>query len=341
MIEVMAVFKNVHISGVGTYHPQKVLDNEYYINHFKQSGEEEHVKALLEKVGRNTRTLAEEHETSISMEVNAAQNALNNAGLTSADIDMIISATDTPEFLSPSCALLIKNKLQAKNVVGVFDVNSDCIGMLIGIDVASRYLKTDSKKYKRILVTGSFLISPFARKDNLVTYAALADGAAAIILEVKEQDRPRGFLGSNMFTDDSYNDTIRFPSCGLSNINKEHVGSYERKMEWNDFDFSFLSDRWYTLMAELLEEHDYTAKDVSHYCMSQFSKSDIEKTLEKFGANMEKATFVGDKYGYTGSASPIMALAERLQQQPFHEDDLIVFCSVAAGYSMSSILYKW
>ena len=76
------MFKNVHIAGVGTYHPKKVVDNEYYINHFKQCGEEEHVKALLEKVGRNTRTLAEEHETNIFMEVSAAADALNNAGLT-------------------------------------------------------------------------------------------------------------------------------------------------------------------------------------------------------------------------------------------------------------------
>ena len=255
---------------------------------------------------------------------------------------MIISATNTPEFLTPSRALLIKNELQATNVTGVFDINSDCIGMLIGIDVTSRYLKTDSKKYKRILVTGSLLISPFAREDNLVVYSALADGAAAIILEVKEEeDQPRGFLGSNMFTDDSYNETIRFPACGLSNINKKDVGSYERKMEWNPFDFSFLSDRWYSLITELLEAHNYTAKDVSHYCMSQFSKSDIEKTLKKFGTNMEKATFVGDKYGYNGSASPVMALAERVEHQPFHEDDLIVFCSVAGGYSMSALLYKW
>ena len=140
----MTVFKNVHIAGVGTYHPEKVLDNEYYINHFKESGEDEHVKALLEKIGRSKRTLAAEHETNIFMEVNAAEHALHNANLTPDDVDMIISATNTPEYLTPSCALLIKNELQATNVTGVFDINSDCIGMLIGIYVASRFLKTDS-----------------------------------------------------------------------------------------------------------------------------------------------------------------------------------------------------
>src|SRR5690606_34735965 len=121
----------------------------------------------------------------------------------------IISATETPEYLMPTCALIIRNKLNAKNAFSVFDMNNNCVGMVNAIDVASRYLKTD-KKYKRVLVVGSVLVSPFAREDDMVTYSIVGDGAAANILEVREEEEIRGILGSRMYTDDDYNNTIRF-----------------------------------------------------------------------------------------------------------------------------------
>ena len=176
------MFKNVHIVGVGSYHPQTKFDNQYFINHFKSYQLEDHTVALLNKLGRETRTFAKEEETSISMAVEAAKKALNNSGLNPADIDMIVSVSDTPEYLSPCCALLIKNKIQAENTHAVFDMNSNCIGMLTAMDTAARYLKTDHK-FKRVLIVGALLISPQARVDDMVAYACTGDGAAAIILE--------------------------------------------------------------------------------------------------------------------------------------------------------------
>lgn len=332
------MFKNVYIRGVGSYHPKRIVNNQHYINHFKKYGLEKHVVGLMKKLGRNLRTLAGENENSITMGVEAAKIALSNAGLTSLDIDAIIAASDTPEYLTPCCALILKNKLKADNVTNVFDVNNDCVGMLTAIDIASKYLKTD-KKYKRILVVGSLLISPFAREDDMVVYSCIADGAAAVILEVKEENEERGLLGSRVFTDDTYNATIRFPACGLSNL-PSSTKAHDKKMKWNPFDFSFLSDKWTELITNLLKENAYEPKDVSHYFMSQFSKTDIELTLKKLGASLSKATFVGDKYGYTGCASPIMALDDKLKVGKFNKDDILVFCSVAGGYIMTALLYK-
>lgn len=334
------MFKNVIIQGVGSYNPKRIVNNEYYIKHFEQYGLHEHVEGIMNKLGRDTRTLAEDNENSITMGVEAAKKALINANLTASDIDAIISVSDTPEYLTPCCALIYKNELKADNATNVFDLNNDCIGMLTGMDVASRYLKTD-KKYKRIMVIGSLIISPFARKDDLVVYSSIADGAAAVILEVKDEEIERGLLGSRMFTDDEYNNTIRFPACGLTKIPDHDVSPYDKKMEWNPFDFGFLSDKWKDLITNLLEEHGYTPKNVSHYFMSQFSKFDVELTMKKLGTQLSEATFIGDKYGYTGCCSPIMALEEKLKDRNFKENDLSIFCSVAGGYTMAGLLYKW
>ncbi len=334
------MYKNVHILGVGSYHPETTEENQYYINHFKEYNSDQHVVALLDKLGRETRTLASADETSLSMSVNAAHSALANCNLEPEDIDMIISVSDTPEYLSPCCALLIKNKINAVNAHAVFDMNSNCIGMLTAMDTASRYLKTDNK-FKTVLIVGALLISPQAREDDMVAYACTGDGAAAIVLGRKEEDVERGLLGSRMFTDDAYYWSITMPACGISKISDQTICPEDKKMLWKPFDFSFLSDQWAQLIFQLLADYGYKPADVSHYFMSQFSKSDLTLTLEKLGADISSATFIGDRYGYTGCTSPIMALDDRLYIMPFEKDDIVIFCSVASGYSMTALLYKW
>ncbi|WP_130805291.1 ketoacyl-ACP synthase III [Senegalia massiliensis] len=334
------MYQNVLIKGVGSYNPTKEVRNKEVIDHFKKYELDDHVTNLMKKLGRDIRKQADENESMIGMGVKSAKKALKNANLSPEDIDIIISATDTPQYLMPSCALMMRNELKATNATSVFDLNNNCVGMISAIDVATRYLKTD-KKFKRALIIGSLHVSPFAREDDMITYSIVGDGAAAIILESIEEDKQRGFLATRMFTDDNYNDTIRFPECGLENIVDTNITSYDRKMQWKPFDFSFLSDEWSELVVNLLKENEYTPENVSHYFMSQFSKDDIKVTLEKLGNTSEQATFIADKYGYTGSASPIMALNERLEKENFIEGDLIVFCSVAAGYTMQALSYKW
>ena len=335
-----SMFKNVHIAGVGSYHPERKEENQYYIDHFKQYNMEEHLTGLLHKLGRKTRTIAGEEETSISMAVNAANNAFLNSGIKPEEIDMIISVSDTPEYLSPCCALLIKNKLQAVSAHTVFDMNSNCIGMLTAMDTAARYLKTD-KKYNKVLIAGSLLIRPQAREDDMVAYACTGDGAAAIILELREEPEERGLLGSRMFTDDSYYWSITMPACGMSKISDKTVDNDDKKMLWKPFDFDFLSEKWSALITDLLSDYDYKPRQVSGYFMSQFSKADLNLTMERLGADLSQAVYIGDQYGYTGCTSPVMALDDKLQTDRFQKDDIIIFCSVASGYSMTALLYKW
>lgn len=334
------MYRNVHIAGVGSYHPEKILTNSFFKNHFEKYDAAEHVMGLASKLGRERRTLAKEDETSISMGIEASKNALKVSGLSPLDIDGIISVSDTPEYLTPCCALMLKNALNASNVTNVFDMNNDCIGMITGIDVAARYLKTD-KKYKRFLVVGSMLMSPFAREDDLVMYSCFSDGAAAVVLEVREEPTERGIIDSRMFTNSNYNKHIRFPVCGLSNVWKNHIDEYDKKIMWDPFDFGFLSDEWTNLISSLLKDNNYSSEDIAHYFMSQFSKFDLELTMEKLSVDLSKAIFIADKYGYTGCASPFMALDDKLKSHSFSKDDTIVFCSVAAGYSMAALLYKW
>lgn len=334
------MYKNVNILGVGSYHPQKKVKNQFFIDHFRRYQAEEHATQLFRKLGREIRTLADDDETSLSMAVKAANQALSNTGLAPEDIDMIISVSDTPEYLSPCCALLIKNQLQAVNAHAVFDINANCIGMLTAMDTAARYLKTDDK-FNKVLIVGALLISPQVREDDMVAYGCTGDGAAAIILEQREEEERRGLLGSRMFTDDQYYWSITMPACGISRISDASISNEDKKMLWKPFDFSFLSERWPELIKKLLADYDSTPEAAAHYFMSQFSYADLELTMDKLGVGMEKATYIGDQYGYSGCTSPIMALDDRLSKEQFNKDDLTIFCSVASGYTMTALLYQW
>lgn len=334
------MYRNVYIAGIGAYHPKKIVKNEYFENHFEKYGMSRQAKILTERLGRDTRTLGEEDDTSLSMGLDAAKKALDNAKLTALDIDGIISVSDTPEYLLPSCSIFIRDGLGADNATNVFDINNNCIGMITGIDVASRYLKTD-KRYKRFLVVGAILMSPFAREDDIIGYACFSDGGAAVVLEVKEEEEEAGMLDYKVLTDSSFNKYTRFPACGLSKIVKGDVKEYDKKFGWQPFNFDILSDEWVKLLTGLLKDNDYKPQDISHYFMSQFSKGDLDLTLEKLGVELSKSTFVGYKYGYTGCTSPFMALDDRLKVKGFEKGELVIFCSVAVGYTMSAILYKW
>jgi 3-oxoacyl-[acyl-carrier-protein] synthase-3 len=112
-------------------------------------------------------------------------------------------------------------------------------------------------------------------------------------------------------------------------------------MLWKPFDFDFLSEKWSALITDLLSDYDYNPKDVSGYFMSQFSEADLKLTMDRLEVDLSQAIYIGDQYGYTGCTSPVMALDDKLKTGSFCKDDIIVFCSVASGYSMTALLYKW
>ena len=135
------------------------------------------------------------------------------------------------------------------------------------------------------------------------------------IMENVLEEEKRGILDSEYLTDSHYHDTIVLPECGHSKELLYEVPKENRRMAWNPFDFSFLSDNWVKIIKRVLEKHHVSLDEVKRF------------------------VFGGDKYGYTGVSSPIMALNE-VWESLGQEDGYLIFCSVAAGYSMNAILYK-
>lgn len=331
------MYQNVILRGIGTYHPKHRIDNSYFVDHFNEKGID--VRGLLNHLGRETRYFADKNnENVITMATEASKQALERANLKPKDIDMILFATDTPEYLCPSNALCLNDALHAENANLVFDINSNCIGMLTGMEVASRIIM-GNPNIKRALVAGSMFASLIANRNDPVVFSNFADSGAAIILEKVEEKAKRGFLDSNFKTDPVVKGKFVNPMAGMSKI-FDDIPIENKKFTLDPFDTSFIVKEWYKLITTMLARNNMTVEQVKQFFFSQFSQPDAENTLHEFHLPTTKHTFVGNKYGYTGVTSPIMALDSAIDKNVLHEGDTIVFCSVGAGYNICSILFQ-
>lgn len=328
------------MNGIGLYHPQNKVHNDFFIQHFKTLDLE--VEGLLRHLERENRYLSDDKdETVITMAHKASLLAIEDTDISVDDIDMVIFATDTPEYTSPSNAIKLCHWLKVTNAKTVYDTNSNCIGMLTALDQAFRIMQTN-RRIKKALIVGSLLISSVTRPDDTITYPHFGDSAAAVVLEGVDEESKRGFIDSTTFTDPSYHDTIRMPDIGYSKITRDDIqNDLDKKWNWVPFDTSFLPGRWSTLIKEVLHDNHLTPQDINHYIFSQFSNPDAKKALDKLGIAHSKLTYVGNEYGYTGVTSPIFALDRALTTGKIKEHANIILCSVGSGYSIISLLYQF
>ncbi|MBE6061979.1 MAG: ketoacyl-ACP synthase III [Clostridium butyricum] len=335
--------KNTIIVGTGIYHPKKKVNNQYYIEHFKNFGID--IASFLENFGRKERYIIDnEQENALTMAIEAAKNALNDAKITPDKIDAIVFSSDTPEYLCPSNALLIRDAIGANNAHTVYDLNANCIGMLVAMDQVSRYMKT-SKKIKYALIVGSLYVSSAAQEDSKYTFAISGDGAAAVILECKEENHLRGLIDSKYSTDTTYCNKVLSPSCGMTKARLDTVTEYDRKQIWNTFPISvdsFVAE-WGNAVYEFMNNYDFPLSDIQYYFMSQYSKQYIIATAKYLNIeDIDKHfVYIGDKFAYTGTTSPIFALHEALHNREIKPGKKAMFCSLASGISLCSLLYEF
>jgi len=331
-------FTNIDLIGLGIYHPENMVENEFFVEHFSKIGVD--AEPLMKHLGRKERYLASDGENSLTMAVEASKKAVEKAKISPEDLDMIVFVSETPEYFVPTNALKLNKMLGAKKAHLVFDMNDNCIGMLTALDLVSRYM-LNNNKIKYALVVGSLYITGMIRKDCVITYPNIADGSAAIILKNESDSKIKsGFLDSNYYTNSMNHELMVSPKCGFSNLHNKEIEDNDKKLLWVQHDVSFFSDDWKQLITDLLERNDLEPNNIAHYLFSQFSVPDGLCTLEKMEIGVERTTIVADKYGYTGCASPFFALHDAILEDKVAKGDYIVLCSVGAGYTMSAILLK-
>lgn len=324
--------QNIKIKEVAIYHPQNVVMNDFYIDHFKKQGRD--ITRFLDVMGRKQRYIIDnKDENTITMGIEASKRVLEKAGLEGKDIDMIVFSTQVPERTLPTNAMYVHQAIGAKNHTIIFDSNANCAGMTLAVETASRYMLSNAH-VKTALVIGSDANSLISNPEQEITYANFADASAAVILEKTEEQT--GFIDALYEVDSSNQDNIVFPQEGFSMT----IGSKEN-IVFLPFDGAMAIPVACEMIEKLLERNNLKLDDIHSYCFSQFALSNIVKIQNHFDIPEEKIVYVGDKYGYTTTSSPFICLYEGIESNRIKRGDIVLFWTIGSGHEMVAMLYKY
>jgi 3-oxoacyl-[acyl-carrier-protein] synthase-3 len=328
--------RNVQICSTGSYVPARVVTNaevDSLLGEFTSDW-------LIANVGiRERRWMADDQVTS-DLIVEASQKAIEKAGISSSDLDLIIVSTDTPDYLSPSTSVVVQAKLGAEGA-GCYDVNSACAGWVTALDQGARYLMTESAM-RYVLVAGGYGMSRYLDFKDKKTANLFADGAGAAVLGTGEE---QGFLASNLLAVGSFHDALGIYEGGTYRpATRENIAQFGApKVEFvKKFPRTFNTEYWPRLIQGALDKAGLTFDDVDHYFFTQLNLRTIETMMDLLKQPLEKTHWVMDKWGYTGSPCVVMALDDAIAEgQGPKPGEVILFCASGGGITMAASVWIW
>lgn len=330
--------KNVVMKSTGVYIPSNKVYNEDLDEHFKKMGLNAH--NLMEHLGRRKRYFISEGENTITMCQNAMNDCFSKLDMDLSEIEMLIVCTDTPEYLFPSNAMKLAGiyRKELKNLKVAFDLNSNCTGMIQGLDVAYKYMKNSD--ISKALIVGCFCITPIALWSDTVVYGTFADAAACIALEGYDAEEQQGFIDTEVRIDARFHEQVTYPGCGMSKVPLKSIEPNEKRLIWNPFKMDFLPQVWCDMIGDVLSRNMLKVEDIDYFIFSQLSDAFNMKTLELLNIPEDKYYFVGREYGYTGNTCPVLCL-NRMWDQYAVSGNKIIICTAGAGLSYIVQLYSF
>jgi 3-oxoacyl-[acyl-carrier-protein] synthase-3 len=323
------------IIGTGSYVPGTVITNADLscalgedINEF-----------VSQVIGIEERHVCAEDESTADLATTASTRALEDAGIVAEDLDLIILATDTPEYLSPATSVVVQYRLGAKNA-GTFDINCACAGFVTALDTASKYIAADAS-YQHILVVGAYAISKYVDWTEKKTSTIFADGGGAVVLESAEMP---GFLASKLVADGSFHDHMGIYAGGTHMPITEDVlreGAWTKVRFAKKYPPEVNLRGWPRIVADVLEKSSLTLDDVGLFLFTQVNLSTIKEVMKGMNLPMSRTHTVMGKWGYTGSACIPMVLDDAVREGKLKRNDVVVMCASGGGLNMACAAFRW
>ncbi len=321
------------IVGTGRYVPDNLVTNK---DMEKLLGQQ--LKPSVEsELGIKQRYITGDDESTVDLAANAALKAIEDAGISAEDIDLVIVATDTPEYISPATSTVVQGRIKAFNA-GTFDINASCSGFVVGMDVASRMIMSGGYKY--ILLIGVYNMTKFIDKTDKNAFPIFADGGGAIVLTASDDET--GFIASKLIADGTQYDFLGIFAGGTKKpINEERLNNKEHLLQFlKPVQLDRNIKLWLPLMKDVLDKINLTYEDIDHFFFTQINKSVIEKVMKANNLSMEKTTCIMDRYGYTGSACIPMALDVAIKEGRVKKGDVAMFVASGVGFSVAAVVFK-
>jgi len=328
--------KYAKIISTGRYVPARVVNN----NEMEQIVGEPVNDWLVANTGIQARHFMADNEVTSDLCTYAAKNALDKAGISPLDIDLIIVSTDTPDYISPSTAAITQYKLGAKNA-GAFDINSACAGFNIALDMASNTIAINTH-IRYILVIGVYGMSRFLEWTDKKMSTIFADGAGAVLVAA---DTVPGYIGGQVLNFGEYNDAIGIFTGGTAlPATSERIlneGKPIVRYGASKFPPSFNTDIWPLILNKLGSRLNIKLDDVDLFIFTQYNLRTIEAMMRILNQPIEKTHWTMNKWGYTGSACIPQTLDDAVESGKLSSGKLVALCASGGGISVAASFLRW
>jgi 3-oxoacyl-[acyl-carrier-protein] synthase-3 len=313
--------------GTGSYLPGNPVTND----DLAVRGIDTNDEWIVTRTGIRSRYLAEQGTTSSELGLIAAQRALEMAGVAAADLDLIIVATSTPDFIFPSTACLIQGKLGNKGAA-TFDVQAVCAGFAYALGIAEKFIRSGS--HKNALVIGAEVFSRILDWNDRGTCVLFGDGAGAVVLEAS--DTP-GILATAMHADGSQNGILNVPG---QICNGQVTGDPFLRMDGQAV-FKFAVRVLADVAHEVCQIAGLQTQDIDWLIPHQANIRIIEATGKKLGVDRNKVIVTVDRHGNTSAASVPLALDEAVRDGRIQRGHKVLLEGVGGGFTWGAALLEF
>jgi 3-oxoacyl-[acyl-carrier-protein] synthase-3 len=313
--------------GTGSYLPGNPVTND----DLAARGIDTNDEWIVTRTGIRSRYLAEQGTTSSELGLIAAQRALEMAAVQAADLDLIIVATSTPDFIFPSTACLIQGKLGNKGAA-TFDVQAVCAGFTYALGIAEKFIRSGS--HKKALVIGAEVFSRILDWNDRGTCVLFGDGAGAVVLEASETP---GILATAMHADGSQNGILNVPGqiCG-----GQVTGDPFLRMDGQAV-FKFAVRVLADVAHEVCQTAGLQTQDIDWLIPHQANIRIIEATGKKLGVDRDKVIVTVDRHGNTSAASVPLALDEAVRDGRIKRGQKVLLEGVGGGFTWGAALLEF
>lgn len=293
---------------------------------------------IMTRTGIKERHVAGDGEATSTFAYQAALKALEMAGITAGDLDMIIVATVTPDMLTPSVACLLQHKLEAYQAAA-FDISAGCTGFLYALSTADSFIRAGN--CSKVLVVGAESLSKITDYTDRTTCILFGDGAGAVVLS-REQGQ-QGILSTLLYADGSCSDLLYMPGGGSAHpASPETIAKryHYLKMDGNKV-FKRAVKALEDCVTQILEKNKITGDQIALLISHQANLRIIQAIAKRLELPKEKVFVNIQKYGNTSSASVPIALDEANRQNRIKKNDLLLMNAFGAGFTWGSALVRW
>jgi 3-oxoacyl-[acyl-carrier-protein] synthase-3 len=317
------------ITGTGSYLPGEALDNAALI---AARGIDSTDDWITERTGIRARHLAPEGVNSSDLAFEASKRAIEAAGKSPNDVDLIIVATSTPDFVFPSTAAILQNKLGITNGAPAFDLQAVCSGFVYALSVADKFIKSGS--HKCALVVGAEVFSRILDWQDRGTCVLFGDGAGAVVLEASADP---GILATAMHADGRHQGILSVPGQVSGGI---AVGDPFLRMDGQAV-FKFAVRVLADIAEEVLAVANMTAAQLDWLIPHQANIRILQATAKKLGIPADKCIVTVERHGNTSAASIPLALDEGVRGGRIQRGQRLLLEGVGGGFTWGAALLKF